>query len=111
MNHLPVTISLVVRDFCIIFIVLTCFSTCIDIGRDRVSTITGFMNFIGQSGSFLMSMTFGAIVDLTSNYEAPEYLMLALLFVGGVCCLGIDGSKKITGEPALSNAIPSPGMV
>jgi MFS transporter, ACS family, glucarate transporter len=99
MNHLPVTISLVVADFCMIFIVLTCFSTCINIGGDRVSTISGFMNFIGQAGLFLMFMTFGAIVDLTHNYETPQYLMLALLFAGGVCWLGIDASKKTLENP------------
>jgi ACS family glucarate transporter-like MFS transporter len=111
MNHLPVTISLFVADFCMIFIILTCFSTCIDIGGDRVSTITGFMNFVGQSGSFLMSMIFGEIVDMTHNYETPQYLMAALLFVGGMCWLRIDASKKIIGVPAVSTAIPSPEMV
>jgi len=111
MNQLPVTISLVVADFCLLFIVLTCFSTCIDIGEDRVSTITGIMNFIGQSGAFLMSIIFGQIVDLTHNYEAPQYLMVALLIVGGLCWFGIDASKKIIGEPVLSTVIPSPAMV
>jgi len=111
MNQLPVTVSFVVADFCLVTNVLTCFSTCIDIGGDRVSTITGFMNFIGQTGSFLMSMIFGKIVDLTHNYETPQYLMVALLFVGGICWLGIDASKKIFGEPAVLNVIQSPGMV
>jgi len=110
MNQLAVTVSFVMADFCLVIIVLTCFSTCIDIGGDRVSTITGFMNFIGQSGSFLMSILFGKIVDLTHNYETPQYLMLALLLVGGMCWLAIDASKKIIGEPAVSTDIPSPGM-
>lgn len=100
MTQLPVTISLTAADFCLVVIVLTSFSTCIDVGGDRVSTITGVMNFIGQTGSFLMSIIFGKIVDITHNYEAPQYLMTALLFFGGICWFGIDASKKIIGEPA-----------
>jgi MFS transporter, ACS family, glucarate transporter len=105
MNPVLVTVSLVLADFSLVFIVLTCFSTCIDIGGDRVSTITGFMNFFGQSGSFLMSIMFGKIVDLTHNYEAPQYLMVTLLIVGGLCWFWIDASKKIVAEPPLSIAI------
>ena len=78
-----------------------------DVGGDRVSTITGLMNFIGQSGSFLMSIVFGKIVDLTHNYEAPQFLMTALLFIGGICWFGIDASKKIIGGPIPSTVIPS----
>jgi ACS family glucarate transporter-like MFS transporter len=111
MGQLPVTISLMVADFCLVVIVLTCFSTCIDVGGDRVSTITGLMNFIGQSGSFLMSIVFGRIVDLTHNYEAPQYLMTALLLIGGICWFGIDASKKIIGKPVISPVISSPAML
>jgi len=105
MNPVPVTVGFVLADFCLVCIVLTCFSTCIDIGGDRVSTITGFMNFYGQAGSFLMSILFGKIVDLTHNYEAPQYLMAALLFVGGLCWFWIDASKKIVVDPPLTMAI------
>ena len=105
MNPVAVTVGFVLANFCLIFIVLTCFSTCIDLGGDRVSTITGFMNFFGQSGSFVMSMMFGKIVDLTHNYEAPQYLMVALLMVGGICWFWIDASKKIVEDPPLTTAI------
>ena len=110
-GQLPVTCSYIVADFCLMFIVLSCFSTCVDIGGDRVSTITCFMNFIGQTGSFLMSMIFGKIVDRTHNYEMPQYLMLALLVIGGICWFKIDASKKIIDEPAVSIIIPSGGSM
>ena len=101
-DHVWVTISFVVSDFCLVIGVLTCFSTCIDIGGDRVSTITGFMNFVGQSGAFLMSIIFGKLVDFTHNYEIPQYVMMILLFIGGVCWLGVDASKKIIGDSVVS---------
>ena len=101
-DHVWVTISFVVSDFCLVIGVLTCFSTCIDIGGDRVSTITGFMNFVGQSGAFLMSIIFGKLVDFTHNYELPQYILMILLFIGGVCWLGVDASKKIIGDSVVS---------
>jgi len=101
MNHTLVTICFVFAEFFLGIIVITCFSTCVDIGGDRVSTVTGFMNFFGQTGAFLMSIIFGKLVDLTHNYEMPQYLMFSLLLVGGVCWLGIDASKKIIVEPTL----------
>ena len=94
-NHLWVTASFVLADFCLVIIVLGCFSICIDIGGDRVSTITGIMNFCGQSGAFLMSLIFGKLVDLTHSYETPQYLMLIILTVGGACWIKIDASKKL----------------
>ena len=75
-NHFWVTASFVLADFSLVTIVLTCFSTCIDVGGDRVSTITGIMNFCGQSGAFIMSMIFGKLVDFTHSYETPQYVML-----------------------------------
>jgi sugar phosphate permease len=111
MSPLPVTIGLVVADFCLVCIVLTCFATCIDIGGDRACTITGAMNFCGQSGSFLMSIVFGKLVDLTHNYEIPQYLMAALLAIGGLCWIKIDASKKIYDQRAISTAIASPGVL
>ncbi len=106
MNHTLVTICFVFAEFFLGIIVITCFSTCIDIGGDRVSTVTGFMNFFGQMGAFLMSIVFGKIVDLTHNYEMPQYLMFSLLLVGGLCWFGIDASKKIIVEPGLLKIIP-----
>jgi MFS transporter, ACS family, glucarate transporter len=98
-DHTLVTICFVFAEFFLGIIVITCFSTCVDIGSDRASTVTGFMNFFGQLGAFLMSMVFGRIVDITHNYETPQYLMFSLLLVGGICWLGIDASKKIIVEP------------
>jgi MFS transporter, ACS family, glucarate transporter len=104
--YIPVTISFFVASFCLVTIVLTCFSTCIDIGGDRVCTITGIMNFCGQSGSFLMSIFFGKTVDSLHSYEAPQYVMFCLLVVGGMCWIKIDSSKKLILEPAMPSPMP-----
>jgi MFS transporter, ACS family, glucarate transporter len=98
-NHGLVTFSFATADFMLVVIVLTCFSVCVDIGGDRVSTITGVMNFVGQTGSFIMSIVFGKIVDQTHNFETPQFLMVAILLVGGICWIWIDSSRKIFKDP------------
>jgi len=100
-NHVLIIISFVVGSFCLVSIVLNCFSTCIDIGGNRVSTLTGAMNFCGQIGAFLMSMCFGKIVDITHSFESPQYLMLGLLIVGGLCWLKVDASKRVILKPEM----------
>ncbi len=99
-DHALVTVSFVAACFLLVIIVLTCFATCVDIGGDRVSTLTGIMNFCGQSGAFLMSMIFGKIVDITHSFEVPQFLMAILLVLAGICWIRIDSSKKIMIEPA-----------
>jgi nitrate/nitrite transporter NarK len=76
----------------------------VDIGGDRVSTLTGVMNFCGQTGAFLMSMVFGKIVDYTHSYEALQFLMAILLVVAGLCWRGIDSSRKIVMDPEMASA-------
>jgi sugar phosphate permease len=98
-NHILVTISFVAASFLLVIIVLTCFATCVDIGGDRVSTLTGIMNFCGQTGAFLMSMIFGKIVDITHSFEAPQFLMAILLVFAGMCWIKIDASQKIMLDP------------
>jgi len=94
-DQILVTVSFLTASFLLVIIVLTCFATCLDIGGDRVSTLTGVMNFCGQAGAFLMSMFFGRIVDYTHSYEAPQFLLVILLVVAGVCWIRIDSSKKL----------------
>ena len=98
-NKMVVTICFIAAEILLLFIVLTCFAACVDMGGNRVCTLTGAMNFVGQTGSFFMSMTFGRIVDFTHSYEAPQYLMGVLLLVAGCCWFGIDVSRKIFSEP------------
>ena len=97
-DQLLVTCCFATASFCLVSIVLNCFSVCVDIGGDRVSTLTGMLNFYGQSGAFLMSVIFGKLVDLTQNFETPQVVMLVLLVAGGICWNAIDSARKIITE-------------
>ena len=48
-----------------------------------------------------MSIIFGKLVDFNHNFETPQYVLMILLFIGGVCWLGVDASKKIIGDPVV----------
>jgi sugar phosphate permease len=98
-NHEVVSVSLIGAHFFLPPAIISCFSTCVDIGGNRSATIAGVMNFVGQMGAFMMSIIFGNIVDLTHNFDAPLYVMVAILVAGGISWLLIDATKKIKPEP------------
>jgi MFS-type transporter involved in bile tolerance (Atg22 family) len=53
------------------------------------------MNFVGQAGAFLMAIFFGKIVDLSGNFDAPQFLMVGVLLVGALLWTRIDVTKGI----------------
>ena len=77
-----------------------------DIGGDRSATIAGMMNFVGQTGAFAISVIFGKIVDFTHSFDAPQFVMIGVLIIGGLCWLFIDASKQIKLESKLPSILP-----
>jgi MFS transporter, ACS family, glucarate transporter len=94
-NHFIVLIALIAGHFFQSPVVITCFSTCVNMGGDRACTVAGIMNFFGQMGAFLMSVIFGKIVDLTHSFDSPMFVVMSVLMIGALCWLFIDASKKI----------------
>jgi len=95
-NHIAV-LSLLACGFCYHFFAITAFSTCVDIGGAKSGTMTGIMNFFGQTGAFLLSISFGKIADVMHNYNTPVFLIAGILMLGAVSWLAIDPSRKIEG--------------
>ena len=81
--------------FCYSFFAITAFSTCVDIGGSRAGTMTGMMNFAGQTGAFFLSVAFGKIADVTHSYNTPVLLIACILVFGSIVWLGIDPTRKI----------------
>jgi cyanate permease len=90
-----ISFYLVGAHFFLSISVINSFSVCVDIGGDRACTIAGMMNFVGQMGAFAMSILFGKLVDITHNFETPQYLMVIISIVGALLWTGIDASKRI----------------
>ncbi len=66
------------------FFAITAFSTCVDIGGSRAGTVTGMMNFAGQTGAFFLSVAFGKIADVTHSYNTPVLLIAGILVFGSI---------------------------
>lgn len=85
---------------------INAFSTCVDIGRDNAGTLAGIMNFSGQVGAFLMAIVFGKIVDLTHNFNAPLFVLSAVLCFGGIVWLLVDPVKKVERQVESIHLLP-----
>jgi len=94
-NDVVVVVCLYLAQLFYSFNPLVSFSTCVDIGGDRVGTIAGIMNFCGQIGAFLLAIMFGKIADLTHNFSAPIFIIAGVLFTGSLLWLFIDPAKPV----------------
>lgn len=90
------------------FFAITAFSTCVDIGGSRAGTMTGMMNFAGQTGAFFLSVAFGKIADVTHSYNTPVLLIAGILVFGSIVWLGVDPTRKI--EHFRSDYIATKGL-
>ncbi len=71
------------------------FSTCIDIGSSRAGTVAGIMNFFGQTGAFVLAITFGKIADVTHNFKTPMLVLATVLLIGSFLWIFVDPSKSL----------------
>lgn len=94
-NHSIVVISLIAAHFFYGPNVITCFSTCVDIGGDHAAKVAGIMNFFGQMGAFFLAVIFGKIVDMTHNFNAPLFVMVIVLLIGGLLWINIDAGRPL----------------
>jgi len=94
-SHRLVAICLIGAHFFLAPAVINSFSSCVEMGGDRAGTVAGIMNFFGQAGAFIMSIFFGKIVDLTSSFDAPQFLMAAVLAIGAFLWTRIDVTRTV----------------
>lgn len=80
------------------------FSTCVDIGGERVGTVAGTMNFFGQMGAFLLAIAFGKLADMTHSFETPLLIIAGVVFAGSIAWSFVDASRSI----GVRNSPPTP---
>jgi ACS family glucarate transporter-like MFS transporter len=78
------------------FGVMVSYAVCIDIGRNNAGTVTGAMNFCGQMGAFFLAIIFGKIVQQTSNFNYPLFVVAGVAITGCLMWMGIDAEKKLS---------------
>jgi sugar phosphate permease len=71
------------------------YATCIDIGGSKAGTVTGIMNFCGQTGAFFLALSFGKIADMTHNFDVPVFILSGVLLAGCLLWLLVDPGKPL----------------
>jgi len=103
-NNTAVVISLYIGQLFYSFTPVVSFSTCVDIGGDRVGTIAGIMNLCGQVGAFFLAIVFGIIVDISNSFNAPLVVIATVLLIGSLCWVFVDPTKQISVKNINSNS-------
>ena len=71
---------------------------CSDIGRQYAGAVSGAMNTAGNIGGFVCATLFGYLVQATGDYNAPLFVIAAMLIVAAVLFLRIDPAKPLVEE-------------
>lgn len=86
---------LVGANFSYSFGVMSSYGVCADIGRNNTGTVTGAMNFAGQTGAFFLAIVFGKIAELTHSFQYPLLIVAAVLAVGFLLWFVIDPLRQV----------------
>lgn len=86
---------LVGANFSFSFGVMSSYGVCADIGRNNTGTVTGAMNFAGQTGAFFLAIIFGKIAELTHSFQYPLLIVAGVLGVGFLLWFAIDPLRQV----------------
>ncbi len=86
---------LIGANFFYSFGVMSSYGVCADIGRNNTGTVTGAMNFAGQTGAFFLAIVFGKIAELTNSFQYPLLIVAAVLAVGFLSWFVIDPLRQV----------------
>jgi sugar phosphate permease len=78
------------------FGVMSSYGVCADIGKNNSGTVTGAMNFSGQTGAFFLAIVFGKIATATNNFEYPLFVVAGVLAIGFLLWFLIDPLQQVT---------------
>lgn len=99
-NHQVISAALMCAYFFIPIMGANGFSTCVDIGGTRASTVAGCMSGIGYLGGFFLTIFFGKLADFTHSYDIPVFLIAGVLLIGSLLWLNTNAAKKIAPQQA-----------
>ena len=94
-NNTLVAITLIVGHLFFAANGIVSFATCVDIGGSNAGTVAGIMNFFGQMGGFLLSVSFGKIADLANNFSVPVFVLAGVLLTGSLLWFLVDPRKQV----------------
>jgi ACS family glucarate transporter-like MFS transporter len=84
-------VALATLGFGVIDVMLpVAWAVCLDIGKKNAGVVTGTMNTAGQLGGFVCAVLFGYIVRATGNYNAPLWIISAMVLIAALLFSRID---------------------
>jgi len=79
-------------------------TVCLDVGHEYAGTVSGMMNSIGNIGSAISPIAFGAIVQYTGSWVYPFLVGAAVLVIGVLFWLGVNPELSVVDELGLREA-------
>jgi len=76
-------------------------AVCLDVGHEYAGTVSGMMNSIGNIGSALSPLVFGAILQFTGSWVYPFIVASGILVVGVLLWLGVNPELSVADELGL----------
>lgn len=76
-------------------------AVCLDVGHEYAGTVSGMMNTIGNVGSALSPLVFGAILQFTGSWVYPFLVASTILVIGALLWLKVNPELSIVEELGL----------
>jgi ACS family glucarate transporter-like MFS transporter len=68
---------------------------CLDLGKEHSGAVTGAMNSAGQAGGFACSVLFGYLVRASGSYDAPLFIIAAMVLLSALLFARIDPTRPL----------------
>jgi MFS transporter, ACS family, glucarate transporter len=68
---------------------------CLDLGKEHSGAVTGAMNSAGQAGGFACSVLFGYLVRASGSYDAPLFVIAAMVLLSALLFARIDPTRPL----------------
>jgi sugar phosphate permease len=93
---------------CVIFSLETSvavyWAVCLDVGHEYAGTVSSMMNSVGQVGSVLSPLAFGAILQFTDSWVYPFIVTGVILIAGVLLWFGVNPELSLVDELGLYQA-------
>jgi nitrate/nitrite transporter NarK len=73
-------------------------AVCLDVGKRHAGVVTGLMNTAGQFSGFVCAILFGYVVRATGSYNAPLWIISAMILVSAGLFALIDPTRALVSE-------------
>jgi MFS transporter, ACS family, glucarate transporter len=83
---------------------------CLDVGHQYVGVVTGAMNTAGQFGGFVCSVLFGYIVQATGSYQAPVWVIAAMVLIAAFLFTRVDPTRPLIAEDRVEAPSPTASL-